>query len=67
MSNAMVEIKDKSFTIILISFLTTYAMICDHALRKKMEILVKFFVSHHTISCDETYGNIFYNQTIYSD
>ena len=67
MSNAMVEIKDKSFTIILISFLTTYTMICDHALRKKMEILVKFFVSRHTISHEETYGNIFNNQTIYSD
>ena len=42
--------KDKSFAIILISFLTTYIMICEHDLRKKMGNLVKFFVFHHTIS-----------------
>ena len=42
--------KDKSFAIILISFLTTYTMICEHDLRKKMGILVKFFVFHHTVS-----------------
>ena len=57
----MTENKGKSFAIILISFLTTYTMICDHGLRKKIEILVTFFVSHHTLSHDEAYGNIFHN------